>query len=121
MVLELTRPLASHFVQDKPRPRQARPGPAANLIANPIVGCVARPLTENRDQRGGLVLVPGRAQLRCEAAAQLVEPLPGPLHDMERIKADRRLRRFLADDIVDPLRAVRVAQFAGRFDIVLRT
>ena len=56
---------------------------------------------------GGLVVAPGGAQLAGEAAAQLVESLPGPFHDVERVQADLGLRGAGADHVVDPLRPVR--------------
>ena len=59
-----------------------------------------------RAEGGGLVAAPGGAQLAGHAAAQLVQLLPGPLDDVERVQADLRLRRLLADHRVDPVRPV---------------
>src|SRR6266851_1879955 len=56
---------------------------------------------------GGLIVTPGGAQLAREAAAQLIEPFPGPLHDMERVEAKLCLRCLLPDHVVDPVRPVR--------------
>jgi hypothetical protein len=57
-------------------------------------------------KRGGLVTLAGRAQFTGQAAARALQGLPGPLDDVERVQADQRLRRLLADHAVDPVRAV---------------
>ena len=57
-------------------------------------------------QRGGLVVVPAGAQPVDHGAADLVEGLGGPGHDVERVQAQHRGGGARGDHVVDPLRAV---------------
>ncbi len=58
-------------------------------------------------ERAGLVLLARRAQLIPHPAAHRVQRRGGPGHHVEGVLAQHRLRGPLADDVVDPLRAVR--------------
>ncbi len=51
----MTTPIRDFFVKDSPYPDRANRGSPENLIADPIEGCSAVPIQDNRDDRGVLL------------------------------------------------------------------